>query len=107
MRIGNALVKQGERCKKMVSSKFKKGDLVIIDVSGKPTEYEIVSSLISVKKSRISHEPIYEARNLETGFKSTISEDQILRLATPVDNSAELFDVRTASAASSTKKAAK
>ena len=34
---------------------------------------------------------IYDAKRVTTGEKQTISEDEILRLATPVDNSAQLF----------------
>ncbi len=72
-------------------AKYKKGDLVIIDISGKPTELEILSPLTSRKGSKYAGELCYEGREVLTGIKRTITEDEILRLATPVDNSAELF----------------
>ncbi|HZW56887.1 MAG TPA: hypothetical protein VFF30_11410 [Nitrososphaerales archaeon] len=77
----------------MAASKYKKGDLVIVDDDGRATEFEIVSSLLSNKESRVAggEESCYEAKDLTTGKRRTISEDQILRLATPVDNSSELF----------------
>jgi|GEM_PF-1418315 hypothetical protein len=87
----------------MVSSKFKKGDLVIIDVAGKPTEFEVLSPLTPIKGARVSGEVCYEVRNVITGIKMTASEDEILRLATPVDNSAELFSA----SASARKRSAK
>ena len=80
----------------MTVSKYKRGDLVIVDDDGKATKFEIVSSLLTGKKesgrAAISgEESCYEARDLSTGERRTISEDQILRLATPIDNSSELF----------------
>ena len=76
----------------MVAYRFKKGDLVIIDDAGTPTELEIVAPL-HTSKSRPSQggEVFYDAREVVSGEKRTISQDDILRLATPVDNSAQLF----------------
>ena len=68
-------------------AKFKKGDLVMVDENGKALKYEILS-VLSLRKSQ---ESCYEARNVISGKKKTIVEEDILRLATPVDSSAELF----------------
>ena len=75
----------------MGSFKFKKGDFVIIDDGGEPLEFEIVSPMNAGKSSRIEGELFYDAREVTSGERRTISEDEILRLATPVDNSAQLF----------------
>lgn len=69
--------------------KFKKGDLVMVDENGKATKYEILSAFSSKKVK--TQESVYEARNVASGNKKTIVEEDILRLATPVDSSAELF----------------
>ena len=74
----------------MAFSKYKKGDLVIIDDDGSAVEVEIISA-ISARGFKVQDERIFDVREIETGEKRTISEDQILRLATPVDNSAQLF----------------
>jgi hypothetical protein len=74
----------------LVSFRFKKGDLVIIDDDGTPTEFEIISPL-QTQKSMPGAEFFYDAKEVVSGEKRTISEDDILRLATPVDNSAQLF----------------
>jgi ribosomal protein S13 len=71
--------------------KFKKGDLVIVDNDGSPSEFEIVSPLLTGIGKQQSNEICYDAKEVNTGQKRTISEDEILRLATPVDNSARLF----------------
>jgi len=78
----------------MKSLRFKKGDLVIVDDSGKPAQFEILTFLSSGKGARLSGEPCYEAKNVITGMKKTITEDEILRLATPVDDSSELFNAQ-------------
>lgn len=75
----------------MGSFKFKKGDFVIIDDGGTPIEFEIVSPLQPGRGSRLAGELCYDAREVNSGDRRTISEDEILRLATPVDNSAQLF----------------
>ena len=75
----------------MASFKFKKGDFVIVDDDGTPTEFEIVSPLPTGKGKRVEIDLCYDARDVNSGKKRTISEDDILRLATPVDNSAQLF----------------
>ena len=75
----------------MVSFKFKKGDLVIVDDGGTPIEFEIISPLQAGKGRSLGEDLIYDARKLSTGEKRTVSEDEILRLDTPVDNSAQLF----------------
>ena len=74
----------------LASSKYKKGDLVIIDDDGSALEVEIISP-ISARGFKVQDERIYDVKEITTGEERTISEDQILRLATPVDNSARLF----------------
>jgi hypothetical protein len=73
------------------SFKFKKGDRVIVDRDGKAVQYEIVSLLSHGREMKLL-ESLYDAREMSTGEQRTISEDEILRLATPIDNSAELFE---------------
>jgi len=75
----------------LVSFRFRKGDFVIVDDGGKPAEYEIMSALPVTRGKRIGSELCYDAKNIHTGERKTIYEDEILRLATPVDNSAQLF----------------
>jgi hypothetical protein len=75
----------------LVSLRFKKGDVVIVDRDGKAVQYEIVS-LLSHGREMKSLELLYDARETSTGEQRTISEDEILRLATPIDNSADLFE---------------
>ena len=71
--------------------KFKKGDLVLIDDAGTPIEFEIVAPLQARKGAKVGGELFYDAKEVVSGEKRTISQDDILRLATPVDNSAQLF----------------
>jgi hypothetical protein len=75
----------------MASFKFKKGDLVIVDDSGQPTEFEIISALHAVKGRESGMDFCYDAKEIPSGKRKTIYEDEILRLATPIDNSAQLF----------------
>lgn len=75
----------------MVSFKFKKGDKVIVNVNGAPVEFEIVSPLFTGNAKLLGTDLCYDAKEILSGMSRTISEDDILRLATPVDNSAELF----------------
>ncbi|MDG6905456.1 MAG: hypothetical protein JRN20_06720 [Nitrososphaerota archaeon] len=75
----------------MTSYKFKKGDLVIVDESGRPVEFEIVSTLRPNKGLRSAADLCYDAKEIASGKRKTIFEEEILRLATPVDNSAQLF----------------
>lgn len=75
----------------MVSFKFKKGDLVIVDENGQPIEFEIISQLPIGGRMKQGTDLFYDAREVASGRKKTVSEDEILRLATPVDNSAQLF----------------
>ena len=77
--------------KHLGSFKFKKGDFVIIDDGGTPIEFEIVGPLQTGKGGRTGQELFYDATEVNSGQRRTISEDEILRLATPVDNSAQLF----------------
>lgn len=77
-----------------LTSKFKKGDLVIVDNNGSPTEFEIVSLLSSGRSLSRGDEVLYDAKESSSGKRRTISQDDILRLATPVDNSASLFQKR-------------
>lgn len=78
----------------LVSFRFKKGDFVIIDDGGAPVEFEIIAPLQTNKGKTSNGEVFYDAREVVSGEKRTISEDDILRLATPVDNSAQLFRKR-------------
>lgn len=72
--------------------KYQKGALVIVNVAGKPKEYEIISHLVSNRNLKVKSDDLcYEARDISTGETKTIYEDEILRPATPVDNSARLF----------------
>ena len=73
----------------MLLVKFRKGDLVIVDESGKAAKYEILSIVSSSRTKNL--DGCYEAKNVITGAKKTIMEEDILRLATPVDSSADLF----------------
>jgi hypothetical protein len=75
----------------MASLRFKKGDLVMVDVDGKAVQFEIVG-LLSHGKEMKSLELLYDAREISTGERRTVSQDEILRLATPIDNSAGLFE---------------
>jgi hypothetical protein len=74
-----------------VSFRFKKGDLVIIDDGGTPIEFEIIAPLHTNRGMPAGGELFYDAKEVISGEKRTISQDDILRLATPVDNSAQLF----------------
>jgi hypothetical protein len=78
----------------LASYRFKKGDLVIIDDDGTPIEFEIISPLHTNKSRSGDGELFYDAKEVVSGEKRTISQDDILRLATPVDNSAQLFRKR-------------
>lgn len=64
---------------------------MIIDDDGTPTEFEIISPLQTRKSKSGDGEYFYDAKEVVSGEKRTISQDDILRLATPVDNSAQLF----------------
>ncbi|MGA2874565.1 MAG: hypothetical protein ABSE82_03405 [Nitrososphaerales archaeon] len=75
----------------MVSFRFKKGDLVIVDDEGQPVVFEIASILPTSKVLKSGTDLFYDAKEIASGKRKTISEDEILRLATPVDNSAQLF----------------
>jgi hypothetical protein len=76
----------------MSSAKFKKGDLVIVDERGKAAKYEILSIVHSGARLKNLGELLYEARNVITGGTRTIAEEEVLRRATPVDSSAQLFE---------------
>jgi hypothetical protein len=69
---------------------FKKGDLVMVDEFGKATKYEIMA-ILAPKSIKSLGDSCYEARNSLDGKTKMISEEDILRRATPVDSSAELF----------------
>ncbi|MDH2901524.1 MAG: hypothetical protein PXY39_11190 [archaeon] len=75
----------------MPSVKFKKGDLVMVDENGRATKYEIIS-VVEPRRHLRDSEQLYEARNVTTGGMKTISQEDVLRRATPVDSSAELFE---------------
>jgi hypothetical protein len=54
--------------------------------------YEIITHLVSNRNLKVKSDDLcYEARDISSGETKTIYEDEILRLATPVDNSATLF----------------
>jgi len=76
----------------LASFKFKKGDFVIIDDGGSPIEFEIIAPLQPHKGTQFDGEFFYDAKEVVTGEKRTISQEDILRRATPVDNSARLFN---------------
>ncbi len=78
--------------RKLSSPKFKKGDLVMVDEKGKATKYEIISVVEAGSRIKDLEEQLYEARNVITGGTKTIAEEDVLRRATPVDSSAELFE---------------
>lgn len=73
-----------------MAPRFKKGDLVMVDENGKAIKYEIVS-IIQGRKLKVAEEPIYEVKNSSTGERKTVSSEDILRLATPIDSSEDLF----------------
>lgn len=75
----------------MVSFRFRKGDLVVVDEAGTQAVFEILSTPVADKRIKSEEDVCYDARELVTGKTKTIFEDEILRLATPVDNSAHLF----------------
>lgn len=75
----------------LTSFKFQKGDLVVIDEDGRATVYEIISSLAANKSNKSGSDVCYDAKHVLSGKVRTIYQDEILRLATPVDNSAQLF----------------
>lgn len=75
----------------MPSSKFKKGDLVIVNDQGRPVQFEVLSSLSRGRGLKTGEEILYNVKEVSSGKSRTISEDDILRLATPVDNSSSLF----------------
>ena len=64
---------------------------MIVDDGGKPTEFEIIAPLPASKNGG---DLCYDARDVTSGHSRMVSEDEILRLATPVDNSAQLFQKR-------------
>lgn len=76
---------------KLTSSKFRKGDLVIVSVEGRPTQFEILSSYSRGRGLKSVDEIVYDVKEVNSGETRTISQDEILRLATPVDNSSSLF----------------
>ncbi|MHB1908667.1 MAG: hypothetical protein ACYCQJ_07310 [Nitrososphaerales archaeon] len=73
-----------------MAPRFKKGDLVMVDEKGKAIKYEIVAT-IQGRKLKISEELLYEVKNPSTGERKTVSSEDILRLATPIDSSEDLF----------------
>lgn len=75
----------------MASFKFKKGDLVVVDEDGAQAIFEILSTPVADKRIIAGADICYDARHVVNGETKTIFEDEILRLATPVDNSAHLF----------------
>jgi hypothetical protein len=71
--------------------KFKKGDVVMVDEFGKAVKFEILSVLSPRKGTREASDLGYEAQNVTTGAKKTILQEDILRMATPIDSSEDLF----------------
>ena len=74
----------------LASYKFKKGDKVVVNDGGNAVVYEIISTFATDKRLE-SGEACYDARQVTNGTVRTFYQDEILRLATPVDSSAELF----------------
>lgn len=75
----------------MTSFKFRKGDLVVVDEEGTQTVFEILSTPVADKRIKAEEDTCYDARQVVSGKTKTIFEDEILRLATPVDSSAQFF----------------
>ena len=80
------------REKHLSSPKFRKGDLVIVDEKGRPSKYEIVSVVQPSGRIKGIEEQLYEAKNVTTGGMRTIAQEEVLRRATPIDSSADLFE---------------
>jgi hypothetical protein len=78
----------------LAGQKFKKGDVILVDEKGKAVKYEILSVVASDRVQRMAGETCYEVRSTASGSRKTISDVDILRLASPVDNSADLFPRR-------------
>lgn len=63
----------------------------MVDEQGKAVKYEILS-VLNARGSQWENEDLcYEAQNASTGARKTILQEDILRLATPIDSSEELF----------------
>jgi hypothetical protein len=75
--------------------KYKKGDIVMVDEFGRGVKYEILSVLNMPRGQRAEAEMCYEAQNVSTGAKKTILQEDILRMATPVDSSEDLFPAKS------------
>ena len=75
----------------MASFKFRKGDLVVVEEAGAQAVFEILSTPVADKRIKADEDICYDARQVLSGKTKTIFEDEILRLATPVDSSAQLF----------------
>ena len=65
----------------------------MVDESGRAVKYEILS-VLNARKGQMD-DLCYEARNASSGVRKTILQEDILRLATPIDNSEELFTSET------------
>ncbi len=63
----------------------------MVDEQGKEIQYEILSAVSTEKRFKDVGEQLFEARNVRTGVMKTIAEDEILRRATPIDSSSDLF----------------
>jgi hypothetical protein len=63
----------------------------MVDESGKSIKYEILSVLNTKKGQGRTGDLCYEALNPSTGIRKTILQEDILRLATPIDSSEDLF----------------
>ena len=64
---------------------------MIVDDKGRPVEFEILSSLSRGRGLKTGEEILFNVKEVSSGKTRTISQDEILRLATPVDNSSSLF----------------
>ncbi len=64
----------------------------MVDENGKAVKYEIISVVEPGRRLKEIDEQLYEARNVTTGGVKTIAQEDVLRRATPVDSSAELFE---------------
>lgn len=63
----------------------------MVEEQGKEIQYEILSVVPTERRLKDVGEQLFEARNARTGVMKTIAQDEILRRATPIDSSSDLF----------------
>jgi hypothetical protein len=64
----------------------------MVEEQGKAIKYEILALVPTEKRLKGMEEQLFEARNVTTGVTRTVAQDEILRRATPIDSSADLFE---------------